>query len=455
VTTGNLLDIESVLAAIDNALGERVIVTGSLPTMGGDLDLLVTEEQERRIPELLAAEGFRPRRRTVPPTRLATQQWVRIEGCSALAVDLNPMRRWGLPPDEERALHADATPISGFSHLAQPSAHHVLLILARRLATGNLPHRRLAKLGRAVQAEPLAWQRAEDRASAWRVRTSLPALRRLHEGGQLPTRAERARARLEVAAGAGLSGVASRALAKLSAAMPRSPLVVGFSGLDGSGKSSQVKALTMLARQLDVAVVSEWKPLGHNSSIRRIRKAIKRVIVAAKKWDAEQLDRSKRPGQSLIAGANPALLGGRQNAALTHLWATMVCLASAGHYRMVVLRHAGSGRLIVFDRFALDTMAQLRFFYGAQRGFAFQRALIRMLCPTPMAAWLLDVPGEVALARKPEQYDLAQLKQQENLLREEAARLGVTRLDGTRPMAELCQEIATEVWERMGGERHP
>ena len=455
MTTGNVLDVESVVAAIDDALGERVIVTGSLPAMGGDLDLLVGDEQARRIPEVLAAHGFRPRGRSVPPIRLATQQWVRIEGCSAMAVDLNPVRRWGLTREEERALVAEATTISGFRHLARPSAHHAVLILARRLATGTLPRQRLAKLARAVEEDPLAWQRAQERAGAWGVRTALPALRRLYDQGQSPSLAQRARARFEVAAGPGLPGVAARARAKLSAAMPRSPVVVGFSGLDGSGKSSQVKALTALVEQLDVAVVVEWKPLGHNSSIQAIRRVIKRVLAAVNKWDAGQLDKSKRPGQSLIAGANPALLGGRQNAMLTHVWATVVGLASAGHYRTVVLRHAGSGKLIVFDRFALDTVAQLRFFYGSQHRFAFQRALIRLVCPTPMAAWLLDVPGEVALARKPEQYDLAQLKQQEHLLREEAARLGVIRLDGTRPMADLCHEIATEVWERMGGEGHP
>jgi thymidylate kinase len=449
----NMLDVRSVVATIDSALGERVIVTGSLPADGSDLDLLVTGEQAQRIPQVLAGYGFRLRGRTVPPVRSAAQQWVRFEGCSALAVDLNPMRRWALPPEEEHALVAEAIPISGFRNLARPSPHHTLLILARRLATGTVPRHRLAKLERAIKEDPLAWQRAQNRARAWRVQAALTALQRFHQEGQLPSRWQRARALLEVATAPGLSGVASRARAKAIAALPRSPRVIGFSGLDGSGKSSQVKALTALLAQLNVAVVTEWKPLGHNSSIRAIRRAIKLVIARFNGWDARQLDRSKKPGQSLLAGANPALLGGRQNAVLTQVWATIVGLASAGHYRMVALRHAGSGRLIVFDRFALDTFAQLRFFYGSQRKFALQRALIRILCPTPIAAWLLDVPAEVALARKPEQYDLAQLKQQERLLREEAARLGVTRLDGTRPMPELCQEIAAEVWERLNTER--
>jgi thymidylate kinase len=271
----------------------------------------------------------------------------------------------------------------------------------------------------------------------------------MHEGGPPPTRAERARALAEVTRAAGVGGAAARAGGKLAAAMPQRARVVGLSGLDGSGKSSQVRALTSLLEQLDVAVVAEWKPLGHNASIRATRRVIKRAYARLRGLDSTQLDQMKRPGRSLIAGANPALLGGRQNPLLTHAWATVVCLASAGHYRMVALRHAGSGRLIIFDRFALDTTAQLRFFYGPEHGFAVQRALIRMLCPAPIAAWLLEVPGEVALARKPEQYDLAQLKQQESLLHQEAGRLGVTCLDGTRPMAELTQQIATQIWERM------
>lgn len=444
-----LLDVGSIVTAIDGALDETVIVTGALPPQGRDLDLLVTDEQARRLPEILAAHGFLARGRNVAPRRLASQQWVRIEGSSALAVDLNPMRRWDLPEAEEDALTAEAVPIEGFQHLARPSAHHVILILARRLAAGTLSARRLEKLTAVLAQDPLAWQRAGQRARAWGVVAALPALRRLHEDGTWPTRADRAKALLEVTRAAGFAGAVSKAASRLSAATPVHPKVVGFSGLDGSGKSSQVRALLSTLEQLDVAVVAHWKPLGHNASIRTIRRVVKRAYAASRGWDAEQLDRSKQPGRSLVAGTNPALLGGRQNHLLTHVWATLVCLVSASHYRMVALRHSGSGRLIVFDRFALDTTAQLRFFYGPEHEFRLQRALIRAVCPTPIGAWLLEVPGEVALARKQEQYNLAQLKEQESLLREEAQRLGVTRLDGTRPMAELSQYIATEVWERM------
>lgn len=443
-------DARSVVADIDEALGERVVVTGSLPPEGRDVDLLVTDDQARRLPLILARQGFRPRPPGVAPTRMWTQQWVRLEGCSALAIDLNPMGRWGLPSNEQGAVVAEAVPINGCRNFARPAPHHTLLMLARRLATGPLPAGRLRKLGAAVEGDPLAWERAADRADAWGARAALSALRALHEEGRRPTGQKRARFALEAITSTGVSGLVSWGVRKMAASAPRRPKVIALSGLDGSGKSSQVRALTSLLEQLDVAVVVEWKPLGHNRSIRALRKMVKRALARARGLDYAELDRIKQPGRSLVAGVNPALLGGRQRPLLTHVWATMVCLASAGHYRIVALRQAGSGRVILFDRFGLDTMAQLRFFYGPERSFSLQRVVVRALAPKPLAAWLLDVPGEVALARKPEQYDLDQLRQQEVLLREEASRLGVTRLDGTRPMPDICQEIATAVWERMG-----
>lgn len=133
-----LLNAGSVVSAIDRALSGTVIVTGALPPLGRDLDLLVSDEQARRLPEILAAQGFLARGRKVAPRRLASQQWVRIEGSSALAVNLNPMQRWQLPRSEQDALVAEAVPIEGFAHLARPAAHHVILIMARRLAAGTL-----------------------------------------------------------------------------------------------------------------------------------------------------------------------------------------------------------------------------------------------------------------------------------------------------------------------------
>jgi hypothetical protein len=57
VRADGLLDTGSVVAAVDEAAGEAVVVTGALPPQGHDLDLLVSEEQARRLEGGSAAVG--------------------------------------------------------------------------------------------------------------------------------------------------------------------------------------------------------------------------------------------------------------------------------------------------------------------------------------------------------------------------------------------------------------
>ena len=53
---------------------------------------------------------------------------------------------------------------------------------------------------------------------------------------------------------------------------------------------------------------------------------------------------------------------------------------------------------------------------------------------------------ETALGRKRDRWSLPELRRQAELYREEAARLGVPRLDGERSPDELAAEIASAVW---------
>ena len=101
-----LLDVSSIVAAIDEALDETVIVTGALPPQGRDLDLVVSDEQARRLPQILAAHGFLARGRKVAPRRLASQQWVKIEGSAALAVEPESHAPLGPSPEGGRRPHS-------------------------------------------------------------------------------------------------------------------------------------------------------------------------------------------------------------------------------------------------------------------------------------------------------------------------------------------------------------
>jgi thymidylate kinase len=101
----------------------------------------------------------------------------------------------------------------------------------------------------------------------------------------------------------------------------------------------------------------------------------------------------------------------------------------------------------VCDRYTLDSAVHLQHRYGAAGAFALQVGLIRMLSPRPRLAYLLDVAPEAALARKPDQFDIDELRTQAALYRAWHGRLGVRRLDGEAPPEEVCAQIARQVWE--------
>jgi thymidylate kinase len=215
--------------------------------------------------------------------------------------------------------------------------------------------------------------------------------------------------------------------------------VIAFSGLDGAGKSSQAQRLrgALAARGVESDV--HWLPLGHSPVQRRLRSGAVRVL--------------SLPGPDGHAPATAAPFAGtrrgralrRRSALVTHAWTALVALIYAMTYRIAVTRHARRGRVLIFDRYTVDTAAQLRYFQGPGRDFRLQLWVLRALAPRPARAYLLEVPPSVARARKPEQYGLEQLAAQAALLRAEATRFGATRLDGDRDPDELAGRILGEV----------
>jgi thymidylate kinase len=409
------------LRAIDQALTERVLVYGSLPPDGRDLDLLVRPTAQAVIERLLTEQGFEHRR----------SMWIRFADCSATAIDITPAPRWKLPSEELESLYADAIPLEGCTHLVRPAPHHQLLILARRNAReqGLLDMKRRRRLEDAVAEDADAWRKARAHAAAWREEG---ALRSLQEDERQSSRHT-------------LTGAAHRARR-----VARGGLVVTLSGLDGAGKSSQAAALRDALKTAGVDAVVEWLPLGQNPSVERASALVRRVLHTARRagrpTTAEQ---RAAAGESLLASPGSTRERSPRESALLHAWATVVAVANALHQRATITRHAAQGRVVIFDRYTLDSIVRLRYLYGDRERFTFQAFLIRAVSPRPLRSFLLDVRAETALGRKDDRWSLNDLRRQSELYREEAERLGVLRLDGERPRDVLCTEIAREVWRAL------
>lgn len=164
------------------------------------------------------------------------------------------------------------------------------------------------------------------------------------------------------------------------------PLLISFSGLDGSGKSTQIANLidfararglstTLLAFWDDVVVLSRYregfvhKVYGSERGIGAPDKPVNRRDKNVRKW--------------YLSLARHGLY-----------------LLDALHLVRVIARARRSGAdVIVMDRYIYDELANLPLANPFTRAFV---RLVAALAPTPDVAYILDADPEAARARKPE-----------------------------------------------------
>jgi len=171
-----------VLEAVDGAARRRVLVYGSLPPHARDLDLVVHPDDSTPIACALRRLGCSNRGR----------RWVAFRGCGVTVVDLVPLEGLALPADEANALFAEATPLDGLARVVEPSVHHVLLILARRLSGASaLTEKHRRRIDRVLADDVAAWDRALERAGAWAAADALAHLQALHRAQAVRPRAPR------------------------------------------------------------------------------------------------------------------------------------------------------------------------------------------------------------------------------------------------------------------------
>ena len=419
---------------VDRALDRRALVFGSVPPGGRDLDLLVEPAEQAPLERALEAAGFERR----GPT------WARFRGCGVEPIDVVPLARWALPRPAEDSLLAEAVPVQGYLRLVRPSARHALLVLARRTARdGQLDEKRRRRVDAALAEDHDAWAGAAMEAPAWGAAAALRLLRRFHRSGATPRRGDRAGAVAEELIAAGASAGSARARAwRIVAPRPRWGRLIALSGLDGSGKSSQAAALAHTLRRLGHDQVVVWNRLGYGRSLDVVAAPVKAAL------------RRVRPGAAL-PGSEPGRSQGdparelrRRSALLTGGWSAVVAMANASAHLRATLPHLSRGRVVICDRFVLDSVVHLRFMYARGAELPAHAVLIRRLSPTPTRAYFLDVDPGTAFSRKGE-YDPERLDALARPYRGAARDLGVRRLDGERTREDLCAEIGADAWRAL------
>ena len=391
---------------VDAAAPERVLVFGSLPPGGRDLDLLVRPEHDHAIVAALEAEGFQRQ----------GHELARFAGCAVEPVELIDAHSWALPAPELDALYEDAIPLDGCTKVVRPAPHHALLILARRVArSGVLDEKRRKRLEGILAEDPGAFQRSRAHADAWAAQDALRAL----EDGSMPT-------------------------PRRQWPRWRRGTVIALSGLDGAGKSSQAAALRETLERLGYDVETAWTRINWDDLIWRIGAPLKRI--------AGMPFRLRRSRRSEIAEAevhdDPVKRMRERSGVLTHAWLMVIAFANAVSQRRLTRGHLRRGAVVICDRYTLDSIVALRYEYGQGRRFRLQRALIAAISPTPRRSYFLDVSPETAFSRKGE-WGVEWLAGHRELYLEEARSMRVRVLDGEQPREAICEQIASDVWQAL------
>lgn len=423
------------LELLDSAVSERVIVFGAVPPEGRDFDLLVHPAEERSIGAALSAVGFVG----------WGHQWVRLRTYAADEVDLVPVSHWQLPEHRVDALFAEGIPIEGLSHLVRPAPHHAILILARQLVEGGrLRDKHRLRVARMLELTPDAFERSREEAGAWNAERALDLLERMYRHGET-RRALSARtdALVERLVATGVEPRRARMYAWRTQLLGRRRTrrrgrVVAISGLDGAGKTTQVHSLHTGLTLLRVDSAASWTRITTNTWIWILAHGVEKVLALASV--------GRRP-ETVTQGAQfhrTALR--RRSPFVTEVWAGFVAFANGLSHRRAVGRHVRQGRVVICDRYVLDSAVHLRYRYGEHRRFRFQIWLIRALSPKPAKAFFLDVAPERAHARRYDEYNLDEFTRLARLYRNEYEEIGARRIDANRPLHEICGEIGREVW---------
>lgn len=433
---------------IEAALDERVVIFGSLPPGGRDIDIVAPAEQVAAIERALRAEGF----------RRVGGSLIRFSACDAEAVELVPVSSWGLPPAAARELFEAAIPLEGHTYLCRPAAADAMLIAARRLNRERPaePAKAAWRFAAAREEHRGAIESARRRAGAWGVEGALGALELgeaklalLPRGlGLYGERRQRGSGPLR-----SLAGVARQ----LAPARPRRGGLIALSGLDGSGKSTQAEALARTLSRLGFDARVEWISMANPRWLSRVL-ALPRLLLRG------PASRRRRSTPSAAAelnernqvlarwGPEPVRDAVLDDPRLTMAWSLVVALRVALRTGLVLRSEIWRGRVVVCDRYALDAWTYMRYHFPAAPTLRPQLALITLLSPRPLRAYVLLVDPRIATGRKPD-FDAPENERRRTYYEEVIDRLGVTRLDGSRPPGEICARIAAEALEALASPR--
>jgi thymidylate kinase len=215
--------------------------------------------------------------------------------------------------------------------------------------------------------------------------------------------------------------------------MTHRPLLISFSGLDGSGKSTQIENLRRALERLgyrtrtlafwdDIVVGTRWR----ESFVHKVYRSEKGVGAPGK--PVERRDKNVRKPYLTVA---------------RHL----LYLLDAVHLAWCIAQNQGSADAIIVDRYIYDELANLPLANRLTRCFV---RFVAAIVPRPDVAYILDADVEAARARKPE-YPVEFMRECRASYMELARQLGTLVIVPPLSIDAARHEILSRLLEKTGG----
>lgn len=219
-------------------------------------------------------------------------------------------------------------------------------------------------------------------------------------------------------------------------------MLLVFNGVDGSGKSYQANLLVERLRKAGYPAVSVWGG-GKATLAQPMIRLGKLVMKGPRKRDlGKAADAETRARYDEYVGSTQKML---KRPALRSFFRSMFLFDHALEVYARIVPRLLMGQIVVCDRYIYDSMIRVALMSGTTpEEFGKTMALpFYAKVPQPAHWFFLDVPPDVAFARKDDILDVAFLQRRIPFYDVAIERLGMQVIDGTQ----APEVIAETVWQ--------
>src|SRR5712664_3508275 len=213
--------------------------------------------------------------------------------------------------------------------------------------------------------------------------------------------------------------------------MRRRGRLISFSGIDGSGKTTQVKLLEKRLKQNGVETLrmwSRWRPLLSLPLLQVLRRA---GLVRVHRADFLSIVEFQEP----------------KNDAIASLWCFATQLENFLKTSLKIFFPLTIGRTVICDRYALDLLVDgISDIRDPPTRMRLGFKLLKLL-PKPDQAFLIDIDAEAAYGRKPDLPSVSHNVKRIRLYLNLYEQAGVKLMDGRRSPETIHQDV----WRLVSG----